>query len=150
MDADALRELFEPFAAVSVRRMFSGYGVYAEGLCFALNLRGELYLKADRASEARFAAADSEPFIYEGRRGKVTVMSYWRLPPTAYDDPDELRAWCALAIEAARRAFEIKKVKKVAGAGAKGGGGAAAKPRRAAAGRKAPDKAGGRPKGRAP
>src|SRR5271170_213183 len=150
MDADALRELFEPFAAVSVRRMFSGYSVYAEGLCFALKLRGEVYLKADRASEARFAAAGSEPFVYDGRRGKVTVMSYWRLPPTAFDDPEELRAWCALAMEAARRAFEIKKVKKIAKAGARGRDGAAAKPQRSTAGRKPPRKAGGRLKGRGP
>jgi len=130
--------------------MFSGYSVYAEGLCFALKLRGEVYLKADRASEARFAAAGSEPFVYDGRRGKVTVMSYWRLPPTAFDDPEELRAWCALAMEAARRAFEIKKVKKIAKAGARGRDGAAAKPQRSTAGRKPPRKAGGRPKGRGP
>jgi DNA transformation protein and related proteins len=149
MDADALKELFEPFAAVSVRRMFSGYGVYADGLCFALNLRGEVYLKADRASEARFAGAGSEPFVYDGHRGKVTVLSYWRLPPTAYDDPEELKAWCALAMGAARRAFEIKKMKGNAKAGA-GAGGATVKPQRSTAGRKPAHNPSGRPRGRAP
>jgi DNA transformation protein len=108
MDADALKDLFEPFGAVNVRRMFSGYGVYADGLCFALNLRGDVFLKADGENEARFAAAGSEPFVYQGRRGKVVVMSYWRLLPSAYDDPDELKAWCALAFDAARRAAAAK------------------------------------------
>src|SRR5579863_4086038 len=112
MDAEGLKELFEPFAAVSVKRMFSGYGVYADGLCFALNLRGDVFLKADALTEARFRAAGSTPFVYDGHRGKVTVMSYWRLTPSAYDDPDELKRWCALAFEAARRASEKKNAKR--------------------------------------
>jgi DNA transformation protein and related proteins len=111
MDADGLKELFEPFAAVSVKRMFSGYGVYADGICFALNLRGDIFLKADDLTEARFAAAGSEPFAYSGHRGKVTVMSYWRLVPSAYDDPDELKTWCGLAMEAARRAAAVKQAR---------------------------------------
>src|SRR5580698_4793445 len=111
MDAEGLKELFEPFATVNVKRMFSGYGVYAEGICFALNLRGDIFLKADDLTAARFAAAGSEPFIYGGHRGEVRVMSYWRLVSSAYDDPDELKTWCGLAMEAARRAAAIKQAK---------------------------------------
>jgi DNA transformation protein and related proteins len=111
MDAEGLKELFEPFAAVSVKRMFSGYGIYARGLCFALNLRGDIFLKADELTEKRFAEAGSEPFVYTGHRGKVTVMSYWRLVSSAYDDSDELKAWCALALEAATRAAAVKQAK---------------------------------------
>ena len=36
MDAEALKALFKPFGDVSVKRMFGGAGVYAEGLCFAI------------------------------------------------------------------------------------------------------------------
>ena len=111
MDAEGLKELFEPFAPVSLKRMFSGYGIYADGICFALNLRGDIFLKADEATEARFATAGSEPFVYTGHRGKVTVMSYWRLLSSAYDDPDELKSWCSLAMEAARRAAAVKQAK---------------------------------------
>ena len=111
MDADGLKELFAPFAPVSVKRMFSGHGVYADGVCFALNLRGDIFLKADSLTEQRFAAAGSQPFVYEGRRGTVTVLSYWRLVPGAYDDPDELKAWCGLAMAAARRAAAAKQAK---------------------------------------
>jgi DNA transformation protein len=111
MDAEGLRDLFAPFAPVSVKRMFSGYGVYADGICFALNLRGDIFLRADKLTEARFVSAGADPFIYDGHRGKVTVASYWRLVSSAYDDPDELKDWCALAMEAARRAAAVKQVR---------------------------------------
>jgi DNA transformation protein and related proteins len=111
MDSEGLKELFEPFAPVNVKRMFSGYGVYARGICFALNLRGDIFLKADPLTTARFAEAGSEPFVYEGKRGKVTVTSYWRLVSSAYDDPEELKGWCALAFEAATRAAAAKLAK---------------------------------------
>lgn len=139
MDAEGLKDLFAPFAPVSVKRMFSGHGVYAEGLCFALDLRGDIFLKADEATKARFAAAGSEPFVYEGHRGKVTAMSYWRLPANAYDDPDELKAWCGLAMEAARRAAAVKEAKSARRF-------AEAKPATAAAGKTAPGKGAARGK----
>ncbi len=34
MNAEALKELFAPFAAVAVKRMFGGYGVYAKAFAF--------------------------------------------------------------------------------------------------------------------
>jgi DNA transformation protein and related proteins len=111
VDAEGLKDLFAPFAAVSLKRMFSGHGVYADGVCFALHLRDDIYLKADKETQAQFEAARSEPFTYEGHRGKVTVTSYWRLPPGAYDDPDELKEWSALALQAARRFAAAKAAK---------------------------------------
>jgi DNA transformation protein len=110
MDAEGLKELFEPFGAVAVRRMFSGYGVYADGLCFALNLGGEVYLKADAETEAEFAAVGSTPFVYQGRTRPVK-MGFWRLMASAYDDADELRRWSGLALAAARRAARSKAAK---------------------------------------
>jgi DNA transformation protein and related proteins len=111
MDAEGLKELFAPFAAVSLKRMFSGHGVYTDGICFALHLRDDIYLKTDAETQARFEAAKSEPFAYDGHRGRVTVTSYWRLPPGAYDDPDELKDWCGLAVQAARRFATAKAAK---------------------------------------
>ena len=42
MDADFIRDLFSEFGPVDVRRMFSGAGVYADGVIFALVLRDVL------------------------------------------------------------------------------------------------------------
>ena len=73
MNREGLEELFAPYAVVSVRRMFSGHGVYADGVCFALDLGGDIYLKADAETQADFAAADSRPFVYTARGREVKV-----------------------------------------------------------------------------
>jgi DNA transformation protein len=103
MNAEALKELFKPFGDVAVKRMFCGYGVYAEGLCFAIESDSEVFLKVDTESRASFSAAGSSPFIYLAK-GKPMATSYWRLPPNARDEPGELVRWAKLGLEAARRA----------------------------------------------
>ncbi|CCJ05694.1 TfoX/Sxy family protein [Methylocystis sp. SC2] len=102
MDRAHIEELFVPFAAVSVKRMFGGHGVYADGLFFAIEADGEIYLKADRHSAARFQEAGSRPFVYQGKDRPVTI-SYWSLPDQALEDADELVRWAKFALEAARR-----------------------------------------------
>jgi DNA transformation protein len=105
MDREAIVELFSSFGPVSIRRMFSGFGLYADDVCFSLFLRGELYLKADETTAPRFADEGSSPFSYAQRRSGtvVTVNSYWRLPERLYDDPDELAEWARAAVTAAHR-----------------------------------------------
>ena len=110
MDAEGLKALFEPVGAVAVKRMFGGHGVYADGLCFAIQSQGEVYLKTDAESEKVYADAGSAPFVYVAR-GKPMATSYWRLVASAYDDSDELKRWSALAIEAARRVAAAKAAK---------------------------------------
>ncbi|MGA2485843.1 MAG: TfoX/Sxy family protein [Roseiarcus sp.] len=111
MDREELEELFAPFAAVSVRRMFSGHGVYFDGLCFALSLGGDVYLKVDAETQAAFAAVDSRPFVYTAR-GREVRVGYWLAPPTAFDDEDELRRWASLAVAAAHRAAAKRTAKR--------------------------------------
>jgi DNA transformation protein len=83
--------------------MFGGSGVFADGLCFAIAIRGEVYLKTDVETRALFAAAGSAPFVY-ARRGEPSETSYWRLIAEAYDDPDLVKHWGGLGLAAARRA----------------------------------------------
>ena len=81
MDAAALRDLFAPFGRVTIRRMFGGAGIYADGLCFAIAPgSGEVYIKADAETRAVFEGAGSQAFLYE-MQGKPKSMSYWRLSP---------------------------------------------------------------------
>ena len=47
MDRDFLIDLFSGFGPVTIRRMFSGFGISADGTNFALSLRSGLYLRAD-------------------------------------------------------------------------------------------------------
>lgn len=119
MDAEGLKALFEPLEPVTVKRMFGGAGVYAQGLCFAIEQDGEVFLKVDAESEPIFSAVGSSPFVYEAR-GKPVALSFWRLPLIAHDDFDELRRFASLGLDAARRAAEAKlKAKGKSAQGAK-------------------------------
>jgi DNA transformation protein len=56
MDRDFLIDLFADFGPVTIRRMFSGFGISADGTNFALALRGGLYFRADEQTIPRFEA----------------------------------------------------------------------------------------------
>jgi DNA transformation protein len=111
MDRDFLIDLFAGFGPVTIRRMFSGFGISADGTNFALALRGGLYLRADQATIPRFEAEGSKPFSYQTRAKTVTVGSYWQLPARLYDDTDELTDWARAALAAAERAALAKRSK---------------------------------------
>ena len=120
MDRDFLIDLFADFGPVTIRRMFSGFGISADGTNFALALRGGLYMRADEQTIPRFEAEGSKPFQYQTRAKTVTVNSYWQLPERLYDDPEEMTDWPRAALAAAQRAALRKRpkakkaVKKVA------------------------------------
>src|SRR6266852_4749447 len=111
MDRDFLIDLFADFGPVTIRRMFSGFGISADGTNFALALSGGLYLRADDQSIPRFEAEGSKPFSYQTRAKTVIVKSYWQLPERLYDDPEELTDWARAALSAAQRAALRKRPK---------------------------------------
>ncbi len=100
-----------PLGPVEARRMFGGYGVFLDGLMFALFADEVLYFKTDPDNEARFRAAGSEPFTFR-RKGRTVAMSYWRAPEACGTDPDALLEWARTGHEAARRAAARKPAKK--------------------------------------
>ena len=104
MDNDAISDLFSGLGPVQIRRMFGGKGIYHNGLIVAVELRGELRLKADEQLGAEFAAAGCEQWTYIGsRHGKLVSMPYWTAPDGAMDDPDEMAVWATKSYEAALR-----------------------------------------------
>ena len=111
MDRDFLIDLFAHFGPVTIKRMFSGFGISADGTNFALALRSGLYFRADDQTIARFEAEGSKPFQYQTRSKTVTVNSYWELPARLFDDPEELSEWAraALARRPARGGQEAPK-----------------------------------------
>ncbi|WP_257170791.1 TfoX/Sxy family protein [Bradyrhizobium sp. SRS-191] len=112
MDREYLEELFAGFGPVTIRRMFSGFGISADGINFALALRSGLYLRADEASFAKFEAAGSKPFSYETRARSMTVRSYWQVPAHLFDDSDEFTLWACEAFGAAQTAALAKRMKQ--------------------------------------
>src|SRR5688572_24119288 len=112
MDRDFLIDLFADFGPVTIRRMFSGYGISADGTNFALALRAGLYFRADEATIPQFEAEGSRPFQYQTRVKTVIVNSYWELPARLFDDSEELSEWARAALAAAQRAALRKGTKK--------------------------------------
>lgn len=109
MDSTDVDEMFSSLGAVTVRRMFGGKGIYHRGLILAVEVRGEMLLKADAASAPAFAAAGARRWTYEGRGGKAVEMPYWSVPESAFDDPDEMARWVRLAWEASQRNVNRKR-----------------------------------------
>ena len=95
-----LEELLAGFGPVGIRNMFSGAGVYAEGVMFAILVDDTLYLKADQAFARDFASEGKGPFTYRPKDRAPVAMSYWEVPERLLDDPEELAIW-------ARRAHAI-------------------------------------------
>jgi DNA transformation protein len=114
MDREFLIDLFADFGSVTIRKMFSGYGISADGINFALALRAGLFFRADEVTIPDFEAEGSKPFQYSTRAKTVTVNSYWELPARLFDDSAELAQWARAALAAAQRAKVKKRPKKAA------------------------------------
>jgi DNA transformation protein len=103
---DFVIELLDGMGPVSIRKMFGGAGVYADGLMFGLIAGDVLHLKVDDALKAELTQEGSGPFVWEPqngpRKGEKVDLGYWRLPEGALDDPDEAVTWARKALAVAR------------------------------------------------
>ena len=60
---ELLKDMLNGFGPVSVRRMFSGAGLYAGGIMFGLVADDTLYLKVDETTQGAFEAEGLGPFL---------------------------------------------------------------------------------------
>ncbi len=111
MDREFLIDLFSEFGPVTIRPMFSGFGISVDGVNFAMALRAGLYFRADEVTIPQFEAEGSKPFQYQTRAKTVLVNSYWQLPARLFDDTEELSGWARAALGAAQRAAVKKRPK---------------------------------------
>lgn len=105
---DFIKDQLAGFAPVSIRNMFGGAGIFADGVMFALLADDVLYLKADKISAATFEAEGMGPFTYTSKGRAPVALSYWEVPPRLLEEPDELAEW---ARDAHRIACAGKKAK---------------------------------------
>ena len=73
-----------------------------------------LFFRTDEETKPRFAAAGSEPFVYDGK-GKAIEMPYWEAPAGSLAGPEALLPWAELGLAAAKRVKAKKKPKKKRG-----------------------------------
>ena len=104
-----LQEQLAPLGHVTARRMFSGAGIYCDGVIFALVLRDVVHFKVDDGNRAAYVAEELGPFTYEAKGRSVQIGAYWRIPERLFDDPDELLEWARAALAAGQRAALKKK-----------------------------------------
>jgi len=105
---ETMREL----GPVTPKQMFGGWGLYHDGLFFALIAEDALYLKVDDENRAQFEAAGLEPFVYVTKDGDRMAMSYHQAPPEALESPAMMTAWARSGYEAAIRAKNRKPARK--------------------------------------
>ena len=95
-------DLMQPLGAVSAKAMFCGYGIFLDGLMFALVADDVLYLKTGTDNLPDFRQRGLPPFSYQ-RNGKYINMSYSEAPAELLDDADALLLWAGKAIAAAMK-----------------------------------------------
>jgi len=86
-------DLLMDFGPVTIRNMFGGAGVYADGVMFAILANDTFYLKADETSARAFASEGMQPFSYRPEGRDAIAMSYWEVPPRLLEEPQQLASW---------------------------------------------------------
>ena len=109
-----VQEALEPLGRVTMRKMMGGATLYLDGVVFAILDEEEIWFKADAQSDARWDAEGCARFTFTMGDGRTGSMNYRRGPIDVYDDPEAMRRWASLALEAGLRAPPRK--------GRKGGG----------------------------
>lgn len=81
---------------VTSKKMFGGYGIFENGLMFALvNSKAELFFKVGGKNRHDYEKAGSSRF------GK---MPYWEVPKEVIDNDNLLLTWAHSSIEVSREA----------------------------------------------
>jgi DNA transformation protein and related proteins len=106
-----VKDQMAPLGPIVSRRMFSGAGLYYDGVIFALILREALYFKVDEGNRAAYVAEGLSPFSYQVKGRTVEIGSYRRVPERLFDDADEMVDWARAALAAGRRA-QAKKTRR--------------------------------------
>ncbi|MCB5184718.1 TfoX/Sxy family protein [Methylobacillus gramineus] len=98
-----LQEMLQDLGSLHARRMFGGYGLYHDGLMFALIADDTLYLKADDESRPHFEALGLPCFEYR-RQERIVKMSYYQAPADMLEEREQATLWAKRAYAAALRA----------------------------------------------
>jgi DNA transformation protein len=108
---DSFLDLLAPLGGVEAVRMFGGHGFKKDGLMFALEAYGRLFIKTDDVNRAVFSDAGCEPFTYRNKDRKA-IVSYFEPPESAFINPQKMKPWAVLGWEAAQRAFQKRPASK--------------------------------------
>ena len=100
-------EMLQLFGSVIAKPMFGGYGLYADGVMFALIADDTLYFKADELTKNDFIELGQAPFSYS-KNGSQYKMSYYCAPDDVLEDIELMNVWAQKAYNAAIRVNKEK------------------------------------------
>jgi len=99
--ADYIVDKLSGFGEVHSRAMFGGWGIFHEGLMFALVSDGVLYFKVDNSNREMYEKAGSGKFPHG--------ISYWEVPTDVFEDTARLYEWADISIGLARAKAKKKR-----------------------------------------
>jgi DNA transformation protein len=81
--------------------MFGGYGIFHEGLMFALISEDSLYFKVNESNRDMYKRTQSKPFPHG--------ISYWEAPAEVLEENTKLHEWANISIEIAHETAKKKR-----------------------------------------
>lgn len=108
---DLVLENLRAFGPVTTRRMFGGWGIYRDGVFFALIDEDTLYFKSDEDNRAKFERASPGPFTFE-KKGETVITHYYAVPEDAFEDPRVMARWAREGYAAALRAASRRRPRR--------------------------------------
>ncbi len=108
-----IKDAFSGINGITVKSMFGGYGIYKDGIFFAIidQDKNKLYFKSGEENLEDFKNHNCEQFIYESKKGKDMKMNYYEVPIEIIESKNDLRGWVQKAYEVSVKAKQIKKSK---------------------------------------
>ncbi len=94
---------------ISARAMFGGYGIYKDGVIFAIIAEDQLYFKVDDSNRADYEAYESTPFVYSQGNHKQATMSYFLVPETIMEDKEQVALWVEKSLAIHKQKHAAKK-----------------------------------------
>ncbi len=86
---------------ITIKKMFGGLGIYADGVFFAVLDDDRLYFKVDDNNRTFYDEHQTEEWIIKGESPQV--MPYREVPKTTLENPDELATTIDDAVAVALR-----------------------------------------------
>lgn len=102
-------ELLTPLGNIRVNRMFGAFGLYCDGVFFAIIDDEVAYLKGDAQTLEAYEEMGMEPFVVPS--GRAQTLSYYAVPGEWFDDVDQLMTYAHMALGAAHRAQAARAAK---------------------------------------
>lgn len=93
-------------APVSYRRIFNGYGIYHQGVQFAIVINDRLYFRSDDSSRALYTAKRMTAFLPSNI--ETGESNFYQLPEEVLAHPPELIFWMRIAVEAAQGGYSLE------------------------------------------